>query len=255
MSDESDHIDLLAGEYALGLLEGEERADAARRADADPAFAARVDFWNDRFAVWLDGLQERPAPAWIKARIEAEIFGAPTPARPASGAGFWSSLAVWRGLTAAGFAAAAFAFAVLLLRPPEIVERIEVVEVEVEVPVEVEAPAPPPGVVLVAALQPVEVDPAVLAVYDETEGLISLSGAVGVGEPGDTELWIIPEGRDPVSLGVIARDGARSVTVPEQLIAEFQAGSALAISLEPEGGSPTGAPTGPILALGPLNPA
>jgi anti-sigma-K factor RskA len=253
MSDDSDHIDLLAGEYALGLLEGAERADAARRVEMDPAFRARVVFWEDRLASILETMDERPAPAALKRQIEAAVFGEASVAQPRAAFSFWQSLAVWRSLAAAGFAAAAAACVVLLVRPPQIVERIEVVEVEVEVPVA--SPAPTPGVILVAALQPVEIDPALLAVFDESEGVLTLRGSVGSGQAGDTELWIIPDGRNPVSLGVIARDGTRTITVEPALVADFRAGAALAVSLEPVGGSPTGAPTGPILALGPLSRA
>ena len=39
-----------AGELALGVLDGEERAAALRQVIADPAFAREVDQWRSRLA-------------------------------------------------------------------------------------------------------------------------------------------------------------------------------------------------------------
>ena len=64
------------------------------------------------------------------------------------------------------------------------------------------------------------------------------------------ELWALPRGAQPKSLGVLA--GARSdlklVAVADRSLGDVPA---LAISLEPPGGSPTGQPTGPVLYTGP----
>jgi anti-sigma-K factor RskA len=64
------------------------------------------------------------------------------------------------------------------------------------------------------------------------------------------QLWLIVPGKDPRSLGLI--DAAKPVTlaVPSRLLADATTQSALAISLEPPGGSPTGQPTGPLIAVG-----
>jgi len=52
------------------------------------------------------------------------------------------------------------------------------------------------------------------------------------------------------SLGLVSIDKAHTVEVPADLRAALAAGSVLAITLEPPGGSPHGAPTGPIIAKG-----
>ena len=54
----------------------------------------------------------------------------------------------------------------------------------------------------------------------------------------------------PRSLGVINRQGETAVAVPLPLRAFTEAGATLAVSLEPPGGSPTGKPTGPVVAAG-----
>jgi anti-sigma-K factor RskA len=65
------------------------------------------------------------------------------------------------------------------------------------------------------------------------------------------ELWIIPEGGAPVSLGVLPEAETAEVDLPEPFREGLPAGL-LAISEEPPGGAPEGVPTGTILATGPI---
>jgi anti-sigma-K factor RskA len=97
----------LAGEYALGLLDGEElaQADAMRREDA--RFAAAIRAWESRLLPLLDEVRPSAPPARVWARIRA----ATAPARSGE-ARRWAWPA---GLLAAGLAVV---FAVVLLRPP-----------------------------------------------------------------------------------------------------------------------------------------
>ena len=63
------------------------------------------------------------------------------------------------------------------------------------------------------------------------------------------ELWAPPEGGAPVSLGLLPKTGEqRRVLTPAQQTA-LAGAKQIAVSLEPEGGSPTGAPTGPVLLV------
>ena len=67
------------------------------------------------------------------------------------------------------------------------------------------------------------------------------------------ELWALPEGGAPVSLGLLPKTGEqRRVLTPAQQTA-LAGAKQIAVSLEPEGGSPTGAPTGPVLLVAPLS--
>ena len=62
------------------------------------------------------------------------------------------------------------------------------------------------------------------------------------------ELWALKKDGPPASLGVIASDKLTALskkTLPKDT-------KGLAVSLEPLGGSPTGAPTGPVLFVGDL---
>ena len=67
------------------------------------------------------------------------------------------------------------------------------------------------------------------------------------------ELWILPPSGNPRSLGLLAN---RRLSLPlDGTAAADLAQGALAVSLEPAGGSPTGLPTGPVLYSGPVLPA
>jgi anti-sigma-K factor RskA len=67
------------------------------------------------------------------------------------------------------------------------------------------------------------------------------------------EVWLLPkEGSAPISVGVLnaLNDKAIDVAVPQALIGRIEVGAKLAISVEPRGGSTTGAPTGPVVFVG-----
>jgi anti-sigma-K factor RskA len=65
-----------------------------------------------------------------------------------------------------------------------------------------------------------------------------------------TELWLIPAGKAPRSLGLVSINKSYTVTVPEDVRAALVAGSVLAVTLEPATGVPHAAPSGPIIAKG-----
>ena len=64
------------------------------------------------------------------------------------------------------------------------------------------------------------------------------------------ELWLIPAGQPPRSLGMVARDTAMVVSIPAALRTAARTDGLFAISLEPAGSSPHQAPTGPVEAKG-----
>jgi anti-sigma-K factor RskA len=66
------------------------------------------------------------------------------------------------------------------------------------------------------------------------------------------QLWLIPEGGTPISLGLVAPEGVQRRVIAAEVAARFAAGATIAVSDEPSGGSPTGQPTGAVLAAGSL---
>jgi anti-sigma-K factor RskA len=93
---------------------------------------------------------------------------------------------------------------------------------------------------------------AVAASADGTQLDVVASNAVQP-QPGRSfELWALPDGGAPVSLGLLPAAGkvSRELTAAQQ--EALRAATNVAVSLEPQGGSRTGAPTGPVLYVVPL---
>jgi anti-sigma-K factor RskA len=107
---------------------------------------------------------------------------------------------------------------------------------------------------LVASLAPQDSDVHYFVVYDARNRDIGLSHVTGARAEGrDFELWVIGDDQTPVSLGVIPMGSNVHLEVDDELRQRIDQGAAFAISLEPQGGSPTGAPTGPVVATGELH--
>src|SRR6185437_1438455 len=69
------------------------------------------------------------------------------------------------------------------------------------------------------------------------------------------ELWLIPAGQKPIAVGMISRDQPTTLALAPALLAQLGPTAALAVSVEPPGGSPTGQPTGPVIAKGAIGAA
>ncbi|ESY68111.1 MULTISPECIES: anti-sigma factor [Mesorhizobium] len=223
--------DMFAAEYVLGVLPADERQIASRRIDSETDFARLVDGWEVRLSPLADAYPEIEPPASVKAAVDRRLF-ASTPAAPAEPrAGLWSSLAFWRGLAAAAVAALALYIAVPYVNPPAV----------------------QPQTRLVASLAADGSDVKYLAVYDAAHHEVSLSHVSGERASGkDFELWMIEGKNAPVSMGVIPSGATAHIVVSPAAQQKLAQGAVLAVSLEPPGGSPTGQPTGPVVAAGDL---
>lgn len=233
----AEELDLLAAEYALGLLSGDDLGDARRLEMADPIFAAAVDRWNGRFEPLLDEVAPVQPDHALWDRIRATIE-APE-ARPVELGALRRRLAVWKGYSAAVTAVAAALLLAVGLgttdQPPQT------------------SPAQPTaaGPMMVATLAPEEGPASLTATYDPATHLLVVAPAVLSPVQGhDHELWVVLEGGTPLSLGLVAATAPRRMTMPANMGDELLARATLALSAEPSGGSPTGQPTGPIVASG-----
>jgi len=210
---------VLAAEYALGLMASAEARAFAARLDAEPALRRLLAEWEEGLAPLADTVPPVDPPARVKARLEAAIAPPAQRRRSSVRLGGW-----FGGMLAAGV----FAVAVLLVLP----------------------------------LRQVALPPDFTAAIAATDGTLQLAAALsgdrlrverlaGSAPAGRVlELWLIAAGASaPVSLGVLPDAGVADLTVPAALTAAF-AGGVLAVSDEPPGGSPTGAPTGTVLATG-----
>ena len=248
-SDDLSSEDLLAAEYVLGVLDAEGRRAARERLEREPAFADEVARWESWFSPWLQRITpvEPPASAW--ARIRTTLWERELPSRdgripPPAMRSLWDNLGFWRGLAAGGFAVATASIVVLLFAlrqlPPPAPAPIVV------------APAPS-AAPMVVSLRQDDGSAAYTATMDPDRGTIVLVPVQLQGDPTlSPELWLIPSGDKPHSLGMVRRADAMVLTIPLNLRAAAHGEALLAISLEPAGSGPHAAPTGPVVAKGSL---
>jgi anti-sigma-K factor RskA len=230
----------LAMDFALGALEGHALRAAEVRLRRDPAFAADVARWQADLGPLVDAVAPVTVPSRVWTAVEHELFrgdAAPgTAAVPGVGRAVSRALALWRGLAFGASAVAAVALALLVARPS--------------------TPVPAaPTALLAASMASTDAAKAVLitATYDPARGAVILTPAARDASRGLTpELWVIVGKNKPQSLGVIDLKDPQAHRVPVDLRKEIKGGATLAISLEPAGGSPTGQPTGPVVAAGTL---
>lgn len=263
-NDSSDGVDLRAAEYVLGLLDANARREAQARIEREPAFAAEVAVWEQYFTPWLEAIAPVQVPAALWPRIRAILWQHELPVRGAQqpkdarvDAPLLQSLAFWRGMAAAGFAVAAAAVVLMLgtqtLTPqptaPTPVATAPVPAPTAPAPVVPVAPAP--AIAMVVALKHEDGSTAYTAMLDPDNGTVVLVPVNLRGDPSlAPELWLIPPGQSPQSLGMIDRDKAMVVTVPTALRRTASSDGTFAISLEPAGSGPHQAPTGPVVATG-----
>lgn len=228
----ADH-DPLAAELALGLLEGDERAVAMRRVLADADFAGDVEWWRGQFAALFDLWPEIAAPAHLATRIQASIDADPVASAavvPIARRGFpWPALAIVTS------ALAACLLLILLIAPGP------------SAPVSQPVPAPRATTLMVATLDANAVP--VAAVFDPAAGSLRIAAPPGIPADRVAQLWVIGGDHVPHALGLLGRT-ATTLAPPLSDRARIERGATLAISVEPVGGSPTGLPTGPVIATG-----
>lgn len=228
--DRSRTLDALAAEHALGTLPLRVRRRLAAIARREPVIATALQQWEYRLAGLAEAVPAvEPAPkVWARIRDRLDIGPSPQSAQPAQ---WWSNLGLWRGLTAAGFALAlTLAISLATLNSRDTGEADAVV------------------IVLAGA----DARPALVASGGRTSRTLSIKALapLDVAAGRTLELWALPRGGNPLSLGVLGTGGIMRVTLRQPAGSALENVPALAVSLEPSGGSPTGQPTGPVLYSG-----
>ena len=234
---------LLSAAHALGTLRGGARRRFETLAREQAAVRASALLWQDRLAS-LTELETPIAPdpaVWTRIRnlVDAEQQReALARQRSASAAttsrsgGWWGSLALWRGAAAAGALATVLAVVV----GAGLREQLRSA----------------PQVQYVAVLSDDRSAASMLVTFDPKNRQLTLQRVGPYREAADRslQLWALPPGGAPRSLGVLGPEQALHLAATPS---ELQAVPALAISLEPKGGVPSErGPTGPVLFKGPL---
>jgi anti-sigma-K factor RskA len=225
--------EVIAGEYVLGVLSAEDRRKVEARLAKDRQFAAMVNRWEENLSTFNDDYETLQPPPRTYSAIEQRILGTAPPDAAFSGkvaGGFWNSLALWRSLALASLVTS---IGLALSMSAQM------------------TPRPMSGGRLVADLAGENAAINLVARYDEANGALRITPvAAGKEKEKSLELWLVEEGKSPVSLGVLPQTGEGELAVPAVMRGRLVQGAVLAVSVEPFGGSPTGSATGPVIASG-----
>lgn len=213
MNDGDKRDDMLAAEYALGTLRGGARLQFQKRLAAEPGLVARVAYWQETFSTLDSHLAPVTPPETVWKRIALDL-PAKKPLRQNRPYLGW--------MIAAGIAAVS-AIAWYSTRAPELAPMLVLNDAQQH------------GQWIVSA--------------DARRQYLSITPLRpnAVAAQNSLQLWLIPAGEAPISLGLLHNAVPTSVVLKHETLTPD---AIIAISLEPEGGSPTGQPTGPVLYSG-----
>jgi anti-sigma-K factor RskA len=273
-----DHI-ALAAEYALGTLDADERTQVETMMAVDKEFTAVVQAWEFRLGVlnqMVGSVEPRPI-VWENIRNaighaapQGPLLLPEAPPPPPVAAAEMAPAPVadnsnvirltgrarrWRNVASftSAIAAALLVMLAMQVYQPELLPdgirpkpRTQVVEVK--------TPAPPAAAQYVALLQKDAGSPAFILTVDAVTQNFTVRKVGAQSEPGRSfELWVVSDKlQRPRSLGVIGSSDFTARPVLSGYDSDLVNKATYAVSLEPEGGSPTGAPTGPIVYTGKL---
>ncbi len=237
---------MIAAEWALGLLEGEELLAARGKYATDPNFAWRKEWWDDWFAPLTDAIPgaEPGEHVWdgIAARVAAQHQTAATalPQAPAANVvALEAKLRRWQWVAGLSSMAAAVALAWLAMTPATSPSQPAPTIAAAQAPLIATVPIGETGLRLDVTYIP------------ESEKM--LVAAIGLTADGvhDHELWLVPKDGSPLqSLGVVKPGEVRSMVLPASITAKLGEGAGLALTREPLGGKPADKDAGPVVAKG-----
>lgn len=218
----------LAAEYVLGTLSGPARRRFVRLLQQDAALRQDVAQWETRLGPLAAAVPEVPPPPRVWQGIAQRLPGA-APRR-----GLWSSIGLWRGLALANaLAVAALALRLVLAPQPAAHEWVTVMS---------DARQNPAMVVTWPAQRTARKEVTIRVVQEHPQMAPDTSW----------ELWLIPEpGGRPVSMGLVGIEAVQRLVLDENVSRILPKAWGMAMSVEPKHGSPTGAPTGEVLFIGP----
>ncbi len=238
MNTAADEDSLRYAEYVLGVLDADARAAVAREIETTGEAATAVALWQRRLMPLAESIEEvLPAPqVWRRIRDALQFD---VPARVRSHKGLWNNLPLWHWLgIGAGVVAATLLVVVSL---PHLAPR----------------PAAVSAGYMASTIQQDNGVTGWTATMDLQRARMVVVPATpaAFAEGRAPELWLIPPGEKPIAVGMIARDKPTTLALDPALLARLGPTAALAVSVEPIGGSPTGQPTGAVIAKGAISGA
>jgi anti-sigma-K factor RskA len=232
---ELDDIDGLAAEYVLGTLTREERQVVADRRVTDKALDRAIEAWERRLAPLLENISPVAPSPNLYNKIRAQI-GSPQQviSLKAREQLLARRAARWRNAFVGATAVAACLVGVLGYR--ETVGRDEARQ-------------------YVAVLDSGDDLPAFLLTVDTRTKMCVITAVNPPTQSAKTyQVWMVSDKMPkPKSLGMVNKPGEMQM-MPMQSRSEMDLlmNASFAVSVEPMGGSPTGAPSGPVMFTGKL---
>lgn len=236
---DSDQNHLRYAEYALGVLDADVRAAVAQEMLVNEQAATAVALWQRQLAPLAEDIGEI-APAAHLWRGIRQALKLDAPPRLPDRASPWENLRLWQWIGVGASIVAAACLVVLVVaplrqQPPSVVARGLMVSTMKQ----------DNGVASWTAT--LDLDRKLIIVVPASPG--------AVGSDRSTELWLIPQGKKPVPVGVFAPGAVTTLSLSADLLAQLGPTAILAVSVERLGGSPTGQPTGPVVATGAISGA
>ena len=210
----------LASEYVLGTLSPRARLRFERLLRNDADLRAEVVAWQEKLMPLASALPSISPPRRVWRGIEARL---------GLRAAMSSRLAFWRGLGLLSSVLSALLIVYVMLGPRVGSEQN-----------------------YIALINDEQAKPAwLLSTRDNILSMKALTPRP-VAANQALELWLLPRSGKPISLGLMPISGSKQASLSDKVREQFTQASAIAVSLEPAGGSPTGQPTGPVLYQAPL---
>jgi len=221
--EQAELLDRLAAEYTLGTLRGRARRRFERLCEQSAAARSAVYRWEDHWSALSRTVPPVEPSPQVWAAVSRRLFGAHAAAGPAPRV---RRRRAWQLAAAAGLVAVALIVGLIMRQPAPPLQTLAVLSTDTAHPVwRLERRLP------LTALT------------------IEVVGTVPPAAGKSYELWALPHGGAPVSLGLLPASGRAERTLSEPQRLALLAADKVAVSVEPAGGSPSGSPTGPIVIV------
>jgi anti-sigma-K factor RskA len=216
-------LDRLAAEHVLGTLRGPARRRFERLCAESAAARGALHRWEDDWSVLSRSLRPIQPSERVWANVSRRLFGARSAAPRVSR---WRS---WQLAAAASLIAVALIVGLIVHQQQPPLQTLAVLGTDSAHP-----------------LWRIERRTQLAALTIRVVGPVQRV-------PGKAyELWALPRGGAPVSLGLLPAGGTYERTLNSAQRAALLAADKVAVSVEPAGGSPTGSPTGPVVIVASL---
>lgn len=217
--------DATIAEYAIGVLPHTERLVFQKALETDLALQERLRNWEEQLSGQAESFEPAPAPEAIFSSAQERLFG-----QEKQTTGLLSKLKNWR-LPALASAVAVLLIGLFVWNDARLNDGSDTM--------------------YLADITNQTYEIQIIGIFDPETSEFRLRRLAGVAAANrDFELWLIDGDMPPVSLGVMPSDQITNVVKIRPELSDALLRGLFAISDEPKGGSPTGQPTGAVLATG-----